>query len=255
MRTPELLVFDLDGTLIDSSRDLCLSVNAMLGAFGRAELPFPTIASYIGDGAAALVRRALEATEPLANIEPLPSRRRPVESSARSFEQAYDFFIRFYRKHKLDNTKLYDGAGESLAAIRARAPDVLMAVLTNKPVHPSRDICQGLGVDRIFFQNYGGDSFASKKPDPEGLLALIDEANGLRRKQSQGTLDLAQIVMIGDSGVDVETARRAGVRSLGCMFGLAPESLQQCMPDLRVQHASEWPAVLGFAAAPGGSPA
>lgn len=249
---PELLVFDLDGTLIDSSEDLCLSVNAMLRAFGRVELPFPTIASYIGDGAAALVGRALQATEA---TEPPPSRRPPGRSPAQNFEEAYAFFIQFYREHKLDNTQLYDGVAESLAAIRAQAPEVLMAVLTNKPVNPSRAICEGLGVARFFFQNYGGDSFASKKPDPEGLLALIGEANGLRREQSNGALDLSQVVMIGDSGVDVETACRAGVRSLGCTFGLAPESLKQCAPDLLVQHASEWPAALGFAGTLSGSPA
>jgi phosphoglycolate phosphatase len=119
-----------------------------------------------------------------------------------------------------------------------------MAVLTNKPVNPSREICAALGLAPFFYQNYGGNSFASKKPDPEGLLALITEATALHPEAAP--LQPEEVVMIGDSDVDVLTARRCGARLLGCLFGLAPQALQAAVPDLTVEHASQWPAALGL---------
>ena len=92
---------------------------------------------------------------------------------------ALTFFLDYYRVHKLDYTYVYAGVIESLEAIRAAHPDILIAVLTNKPVNPSRDICTHFGLDRFFFQNYGGNSFHTKKPDPHGLLTLIAEASAL----------------------------------------------------------------------------
>ena len=160
---PRLLVFDLDGTLIDSSIDLCNSVNAALAHVGQDALPPNVIASYIGDGAAMLVRRALG--DP-GDADSEPGARMQGEAL---FERAFRFFLEFYRIHKLDNTTIYDGVLESLRAIRTRHPALPMAVLTNKPVVPSREICAALGLAPFLFQNYGGNSFASKKPDPEGL--------------------------------------------------------------------------------------
>ena len=116
-----------------------------------------------------------------------------------------------------------------------------MAVLTNKPVGPSRAICAGLGLERFFFANYGGDSFATKKPDPGGLLRLIAEASEMGKAITPG-----ETVLIGDSHVDVETARAAGARSLGCTFGLSPETLAAAHADVTVDHASDWPAALGL---------
>jgi phosphoglycolate phosphatase len=117
-----------------------------------------------------------------------------------------------------------------------------MAVLTNKPVIPSREICAALGLAPFFFQNYGGNSFASKKPDPEGLLAIMAEAQALLAEP----LLPEEVVMIGDSDVDVLTARRCGARSLGCLFGLSPQSLLAAEPDFTVERATEWPAALGL---------
>jgi phosphoglycolate phosphatase len=230
---PRLLVFDLDGTLIDSSLDLCNAVNAALEHVGKPELPNALIAGYIGDGAAMLVRRAL------GDPGDLDSK---TNDSSEIFRRTFDFFIDSYRVHKLDNTRCYPGVLESVTAIRARHPHLPMAVLTNKPVIPSREICAALGLAPFFFQNYGGNSFASKKPDPEGLLALIAEARSLLA----GPLLPAEVVMIGDSDVDVLTARRCGARALGCLFGLAPQSLLAAGPDLTVEHASSWPAALGL---------
>ena len=153
-----LLVFDLDGTLIDSGADLCASVNAMLRHYGRPLLPQPVISAYIGDGAARLVSRSLGD---------------PADSAF--LDSALVYFLDYYREHKLDQTYVYPGVFASLDSLRFEPAGAsrAMAVLTNKPVGPSQAICDALGLSPYFFRNYGGNSFPTKKPDPEGLHALI----------------------------------------------------------------------------------
>jgi len=238
MPRPRLLVFDLDGTLVDSQIDLANSINATLTHFGKPQLPPDTIATYIGDGASTLVRRAL-AHAHLINAEPDPH-------DDAFIDQALAWFIAYYKIHKLDFTTVYPGVIESLASIRHRHPALPMAVLTNKPVMPSRAICEHFGLERFFFQNYGGNSFATKKPDPEGLLTLIREASAMH--PSASPIQPAETVMIGDSHVDIETARAAGTRSLGCTYGLSPTTLAAASPDLTVDHAADWPTALGLEA-------
>jgi phosphoglycolate phosphatase len=222
----KLLVFDLDGTLIDSAQDLCNSVNATLAHFGRKHLPDDVIASYIGDGVLVLIRRAFTSTHGTGPDDTL-------------LTQAHDFFLAYYREHKLDCTYAYDGVIEALDALRTvhdqpDAPPRLMAVLTNKPVRPARVICEALGLAPYFLNIYGGNSFTTKKPDPEGLFALMQEA-GARPEET---------VMIGDSQVDVQTARNAGTWCIGCTFGLAPGSLEAIPPDVLVDSPSDWTAAL-----------
>lgn len=226
--SPRLIVFDLDGTLIDSRQDLCNSVNAMLDHLGKPELPDEVISSYIGDGASMLVRRALGDPEGDAHDE---------EDVAR----AVHYFLEYYRVHKLDFTYVYPGVMDSLAAIRAAQPETLMAVLTNKPVNPSRAICDHFGLSEYFFQNYGGNSFHTKKPDPHGLVALIAEASALAGSR----IAPAETLMIGDTDVDVLTARAAGAASVGCSFGLAPERLAAARPDFMVDSPVDWTRVAG----------
>ena len=146
------------------------------------------------------------------------------------------FFLEYYREHKLDFTYPYAGVHAELRRIREAMPDLPMAVLTNKPVGPSRAICEGLGLSEFFFQNYGGNSFETKKPDPAGLLILMDEASALlgRRVRPERT------VLIGDSHVDVETARAAGTLCIGCSYGLDPQRLSAAGPDATVGHPGEW---------------
>jgi len=235
MGMPKLLVFDLDGTLIDSRQDLTNSVNAMLAHYGKMTLSDEIVRSYIGDGAGVLVRRALAHAHVIAD-EDDPHDDQFVEA-------ALDWFIEYYKIHKVDFTVVYPGVMEALESIRAAHPKLPMAVLTNKPVNPSRAICKHFGLDRYFFSNYGGNSFATKKPDPEGLLQLIAEASALVGR----AITAAETVMIGDSHVDVLTARACGAVSVGCTFGLAPETLKAARPDFSVDHASEWPRVLGLA--------
>ncbi len=225
----KLLVFDLDGTLVDSAQDLCNSVNAALVAFGLRPLADPSIAGFVGNGAPLLVRRALAAA----------SGATPDQVEKNLFDSAYAFFLRHYREHKLDFTYAYDGVLDALRALRQLhdAPGATaraMAVLTNKPVRPAQGICEGLGLADYFLHIYGGDSFPAKKPDPVGLRSLMEET-GARPEET---------AMIGDSKVDVQTARNAGVWSLGCSFGFGVPTLDQNRPDVLVDRASEWPVAL-----------
>jgi len=222
---PRLVVFDLDGTLIDSQIDLSNSINAMLVHLGRPELPHAVIASYIGNGASMLVRRALG--DPEGDVH-----------DNVFVDEALTFFLDYYREHKLDFTYVYDGVMEAIAELRSEYPGLPMAVLTNKPVRPSRDICAHFGLDRYFFQNYGGNSFHTKKPDPTGLLTLIEEASAL--DPTAGKILASETVMIGDSDVDVLTARNCGARSIGCLFGLAPHTLEAAEPDALVDGPMDW---------------
>jgi phosphoglycolate phosphatase len=218
-----LIVFDLDGTLIDSRADLVASVNATLTHLGRHPLPDAVIASYIGDGVHMLVRRALGDPEHEDIVT-----------------EAVSFFLGYYRIHKLDHTYVYAGALESMAAITRALPQTKLAILTNKPVRPSEQICSALGLAPHCFRIYGGNSFETKKPDPLGLETLMREA-GSRPEQT---------LMIGDSDVDVLTARNAGASVIGCRFGLAPHSLGDAPPDCLVDSPVEWMKAMGLQQTP-----
>ena len=222
----KLVVFDLDGTLIDSARDLCNSVNAALEHMGRPHLPDAIIASFVGNGAPMLVRRSLAVENGVS----------PDEVHDEELATAYNFFLAHYREHKLDFTYAYDGVLDSLAALShpLNGSSRLMAVLTNKPVRPARAICEGLGMGSAFFRIYGGDSFPLKKPDPMGLRTIMEEAGA----------HPPETLMIGDSKVDVQTARNAGAWTLGCHFGFGPQNLMEVPPDIVVDSASDWAEAL-----------
>ena len=218
--TAKLLIFDLDGTLIDSRQDLANSINAMLRHFGKKELPHEVIASYIGDGAPMLVRRSLG------------------DPDDENFVQdALLYFMAWYREHKLDNTYVYDGIKDALQAIRKSrdGQPLKMAVLSNKPVGPSRAIVEALGLGPYFFQVYGGNSFHTKKPDPAGVQALLEEASVFAE----------ETIIVGDSDIDVLTARNAGIFSVGVTYGLAPHTLEDAPPDVLIDKPHELATVLG----------
>ena len=214
-----LVAFDLDGTLIDSRADLVASVNATLTHLGRHPLPDAVIASYIGDGVQMLVRRALGDPEHEEIVT-----------------DAVSFFLSYYRVHKLDHTYVYEGALNAMMQIARHLPQAKLAVLTNKPIRPSEEICAALELAPLCFRIYGGNSFETKKPDPLGLETLMREAEA----KPEETL------MIGDADVDVLTARNAGASVIGCRFGLAPHSLADAPPDCLVDHPREWLEALGI---------
>ena len=210
----DLLVFDLDGTLIDSKLDLALAVNATRADAGLGDLPHEKIYTYVGNGAPMLIRRALG-----------------PEASDEQAERSLLYFYAYYREHMLDNTTLYPGVREALDQWHGEGK--ALAVLTNKPVRFSRDIVAGLDLADHFRQVYGGNSFESKKPDPYGLQLVMDE-NGI---------PAARTLMVGDSAVDVQTARNAGTASAGVTYGLQPETFEEHPPDFLVDRMEELLAV------------
>jgi phosphoglycolate phosphatase len=209
-----LLVFDLDGTLIDSRLDLIHSVNAMLQHISRPELDGDVIASYVGDGAPALVRRAVGDTD-----------------DESLFRTALEYFLGYYRLHKLDHTTVYEGVAQTLASVANSKNGVRrqMAVLSNKPVNPSRDIVQALGLGDFFVRVYGGNSFTTKKPDPLGVRTILRETG----------FAADEALMIGDSSVDVLTGRNAGLWTCGATYGFAPQSLEDVPPDVLIESPQE----------------
>jgi phosphoglycolate phosphatase len=216
----KLLIFDLDGTLVDSRQDLANSINAMLRNYHREELHPDVIATYIGDGAPTLVRRSLGFLD--------DHKIGPKEEEF--IEDALVFFLEYYREHKLDNTYCYGGVLDALSMLQSAANGRVMSVLSNKPVNPSRAIVNALGMSGYFKAVYGGNSFETKKPDPLGVQMLLKEFN-VRPEEA---------VIIGDSDVDMMTARNAGIYSVGVTYGLSPETLEDTPGDAMVDSAAEW---------------
>ena len=181
----KLLIFDLDGTLIDSRLDLIHSVNAMLRHLGRTDLPGDVIASYVGDGAPTLIRRALGD---------------PRDESV--IKAGLEHFLTYYRAHKLDHTHVYDGVKDMLTVLHnSNGVRRQMAVLSNKPVIPSRAIVEALGLAGFFTHVYGGNSFSTKKPDPKGAQTILKET----RTRPEETL------MVGDSSASLPLTARVQV--------------------------------------------
>jgi phosphoglycolate phosphatase len=217
--TIRLVIFDLDGTLIDSRLDLVHSVNATLRHLGRPELPGDVIATYVGDGAPMLVRRALGDPDDEEQVR-----------------RALEFFLSYYREHKLDHTQVYSGIPEALAAISSarNGHPRQLAVLSNKPVNPSRAIVEALGLGSFFTQVYGGNSFPTKKPDPLGAQTLLKEAG----------CSPHEAIIVGDSSNDVLTGRSAGLWTCGVTYGFAPHTLELTPPDVVVDSPRELAEVL-----------
>jgi len=209
----KLLVFDLDGTLVDSRLDLIQSVNATLRHFHRPELPGEAIASYVGDGAPMLIRRALGDPDDEGFVE-----------------EALEYFLAYYRVHKLDHTHIYPGVKEALETLANQTgSERRMAVLSNKPVNPSRAILDALGLGEFFIRVYGGNSFHTKKPDPRGVHTLLEETG----------VPSHEAIMIGDSSIDVITGRNADLWTCGVTYGFAPRTLEDAPPDVLVDSPAE----------------
>ena len=208
-----LLIFDLDGTLIDSRLDLIHSVNAMLRHFELAELPGDVVASYVGDGAPMLVRRALG--DPSDEV---------------FFKRGLEYFLSYYREHKLDYTVEYPGITDALRQIRSsNGSGRKIAVLSNKPVLPAHAILNALGLGDFFVSVYGGNSFSTKKPDPLGVNTLLKETGH----------SVMNSIIIGDSSIDIVTGRNAGIWTCGVTYGFAPQTLSIAPPDVLIDEPRE----------------
>jgi phosphoglycolate phosphatase len=208
-----LLIFDLDGTLVDSKADLALSVNAMRAQMGLAPLAFDLVASYVGHGVTALVRRALA-----------------EQATEKNVEKGLGFFLEYYRVHMLDNTLTYSGVREALEELKDRK----MAVLTNKPVNFSREMLAKLGISSYFSFIYGGNSFPQKKPDAVGVWRLMTDL----------AVSPQQTLKVGDSDTDVLTGRNAGVWTCGVSYGFGAPTLQEVPPDLMLDDLRDLPPLL-----------
>lgn len=210
----QLAIFDLDGTLADTRLDLAQAVNATREHLGLGPIPNERVYTYVGHGAPELIQRSLGDAATDADVA-----------------TGIQFFLDYYGAHVLDYTRFFAGVEESLE--RLRLAGIQMAVLTNKPEAMSHAIVDGLGAGGYFFRVYGGDSLATRKPDPLGVAALIKEAGATPETS----------VMVGDSRVDVETARNAGIPCCAVTYGFQPETLVDPAPDLlvdRMEQVADW---------------
>jgi phosphoglycolate phosphatase len=202
----DLVVFDLDGTLADTKRDLAQAVNATRADLGLPALEHSLLYSYVGNGAPTLVRRAIGDSYDDAQLQ-----------------RSLEFFLNYYRIHMLDYTVLYPGVEATLERLKSHG--LRLAVLTNKPVRFSRDLLWGLGVGDYFWPVYGGNSFETKKPDPEGLRKVMEECQ----------VPPGRTLVVGDSAVDIRTARNAGAQACGVTYGFQPETFAAEPPDFTVE--------------------
>ena len=208
-----VLIFDLDGTLVDSKKDLTASVNYIRNQFDLPVLTEEEIARFIGNGALMLIRRALASKATEANVQ-----------------SGLQMFLSYYRAHMLDSTVLYPGVQATLE----RLVDCKLAVLTNKPVHFSCAMLDGLGIYKRFTAVYGGNSFDHKKPDPVGVYQILSDTKGQRE----------YTWMIGDSAVDVLTGKNAGIRTCGVTYGYATETFNDAPPDFLIDNFSDLEALV-----------
>jgi phosphoglycolate phosphatase len=212
-----LVVFDLDGTLVDSRRDLAESANSLLAECGCQTLPEESIGRMIGDGAATLVTRAFDA------------------AGCRQPAGALDRFLSIYSARLLAFTRPYEGIVDVLAVLAGRAA---LGLLTNKPLASTRRILDGLGMSAYFHPDrvIGGDGPFARKPDPAGLLYLIHSAQ----------TTAAQTILVGDSRIDWQTARAAGAHVCLAGYGFGFESMSGENLDELDRVATAPSDLLGF---------
>lgn len=210
----EHIVFDLDGTLVDSLLDLSAAVNHVRRVFGLGELPPDTVSGYVGEGARRLVERALGA----------PHQHR--------LDDGLRLFMEFYGEHLLDHTRPYPGIVDMLSALATG--QLTLSVLSNKPAAMSRAILDGLGLSAYFRTVLGGDSLPSRKPDPGGLEYL--------RALAQTATD--RMLVVGDSLIDLRTAQAAGCAFCGVAWGFGHAALSAAGAQPIIDHPLDLLAVV-----------
>ncbi|MBF0493026.1 MAG: HAD-IA family hydrolase [Deltaproteobacteria bacterium] len=212
-----LLLFDLDGTLLDSKKDIALSVNYALSSTGNKELPEETIIDFVGRGLPQLIGDCLNSSE-----------RDPVQT-------VVEAFWTHYQEHLLDHSQLYPGVLDFLQQDQHHKK----AVVTNKPYAFSKKILEELNISHHFDWLIGGDSLPIQKPDAGILKPILDD---LKRKG----LSTQKILMVGDSKIDIDTGKNAGIQTCGVTYGLRPrQELVDCQPDYLIENFGEF-SKIGF---------
>jgi phosphoglycolate phosphatase len=213
MKNVEFMIFDLDGTLINSKVDIANALNLIMKEFGYGPFSLEEVVSFIGGGVRNLIRKAMG------------TQRRELE------DKAYDAFLLYYSNHLLDNTMLYPSVKDLLKSLNGKKK----AVITNKPEDLSIRVLEGLNIRSHFSLVLGGDSLKLKKPFPEPLLKAMMEVNA----ESEKT------IMIGDSPIDIEAGKRAGVATCGVTYGYSSrEELKEAGADIVVDNLIDLKQVL-----------
>lgn len=214
-RDPQLVLFDLDGTLVDSVPDLAQAVDRMLEALERPVAGLERVRDWVGNGAPMLVKRALAGALDIGGREP----------DAELFEAAYAHFLAYYGSATAERSEVYPGVVECLEGLHARG--VALGVATNKPMRFTTPMLEGLGLQRFFTVVRGGDSLPTCKPDPAMLFDAIEQC-GARP---------ATTLMVGDSSNDVKAARAAGCPVAAVPYGYNHgEPIAASRPDLLVER-------------------
>lgn len=217
---PRALLWDLDGTLVDTGHDLATAINGMLTEYGLPVLPAEQVAGHVGKGARNLVTRCLE----------------DVGQRDRSFDEisrALAVFERHYDRHLLDTTRPFPGVVELLRTIEPAG--IRSALVSNKPEGFCRQIADALGLGRYFPVVVGGETLSSRKPDPAPLLHALEQLSALAAltpgdglaSSDVGAIAPADAIMIGDTPIDTEAAERAGIACIAVTWGFASRSLLQ----------------------------
>ena len=215
---PRAILFDLDGTLIDSAADIHAAVNELLSVNGYAPLPFDRVKAMIGHGTRKLVERAFLAVGV------------PLDEPA--LDAKYDQMMPIYNRHIIDLTRPLPGVAETIPALFERG--VKMGVVTNKPQGPTDTVLSHFGLARYFGAVLGGDYGLPRKPAPDMLLAALKLLGA----------DIAEAVMVGDSEADIQSGRAAGVKTVALAGGYTNVPLDQLGADATIPTFGDLPAAL-----------
>lgn len=213
-KDPKLVLFDLDGTLVDSVPDLAQAIDRMLVEIDRLPAGVEKVRNWVGNGAAVLVKRALSGTmHPAKELD--------------GFDHAYALFLKFYAQATADKSELYSGVEQCLKTLQARG--IQLGVVTNKPICFTETMLDGFSLSEYFQVVLGGDSLAQKKPEPEPLLSAMDACDAAPHNT----------LMVGDSSTDVRAARAAGCSVVCVPYGYNHgEDIALAKPDLVIENLS-----------------
>jgi len=211
----KLVIFDLDGTLIDSKKDLALATNHTLVLLGRDPLPESLIYGYVGDGVRRLLEQCLGETTPGL------------------LDEAWEHFCTYYQQHLLDHTRLFPGVREVLESLIEQE----MVIISNKPHRFCLPLLKGLGIYSFFRIILGGDSLDRKKPDPAPIYYALERLG----------LPPEEALIVGDSTTDIECGRRAGILTCAVTYGFrSREELTEAEPDFLIDHPKDLLPILSI---------